>query len=110
MFDCCNQTCCLFSDLHKSQKCVIHSLASCFLRRVPVMLPEGLSSGRRTCKKQNVSKEAMSYISRLKMSANDRNYLIFVDDAHFFHIYDEVMLVWHNYLNFFHLLETIFIH
>lgn len=53
--------------------------------------------------KQNVSKEAMSYISRLKMSANDRNYLIFVDDAHFCHVYIYVMLVWHDYLNFLHL-------
>lgn len=33
-----------------------HSFARCFLRTVPVMLPEGLSRGRRTCVGNDVSK------------------------------------------------------
>lgn len=52
----CKKICHLFFDLHRSQKCLIHSLAAGFLHSVPVMLPEGLSSGRRTCKGKNVSK------------------------------------------------------
>lgn len=34
----------------------LHSFARCFLRTVPVMLPEGLSRGRRTCVGNDVSK------------------------------------------------------
>lgn len=33
----------------------LHSLARCFLRTVPVMLPEGLSRGRSTCVGNDVS-------------------------------------------------------
>lgn len=32
-----------------------------------------------------------------------RTYFVFVDDAHFCHVYIEVVLVWHDDLDFLHL-------
>lgn len=89
-----------FFGLHRSQKRLIYSLACGFLHSVPVMLPEGLSSGRRTCEGENVSQACpkLAFSKWVSMT-----YFIFVDDAHFCHVNSEVVLVWHHDLDFLHL-------
>lgn len=42
-----------------------------------------------------------------KISCNNRTYFIVVDEAHFCHVYGEVMLVGHDDLYFIHLKDRV---
>lgn len=94
----------LFSGLHGSQKC--HSqLGQLLPAQGSSDVPWGVVERKQNLRKQNKTMwvEHGRQISRFTMSVNDRKYFIFVDDAHFCHVYSEVVLVWHDDLDFLHL-------